>query len=177
MRTNYKRIPFSIELAKKIAKGEMKGRITTLDGREVRIVCWDKKPIEEYPIVVLAKNDYGGEMLYSFTEEGLVIHNYKNIYNLILEIPTYHKDYSNFKPYKWQSCVVRDYSSDTWRIVVCCGIDSYEVPIFYTENNSDGYYHWKKFLPLSNITKQLVGTSKSYEELCEELDQKMEKKL
>lgn len=177
VQTNYKRIPFSIELAKKIAKREIKGRIVTLDGREVRIVCWDKKPIEEYPIVVLVQNDYGGEVLYSCTEEGWVIHNHKNIYNLVIEIPTSYKDHSNFKPYKWQSCVVRDYSSDTWGIVVCCGVDSCEVPIFYTENNSDGYYHWKHFLPLSKITRQLVGTSKSYEQLCEELDQKMEKKL
>lgn len=67
--TRFKKVPFDIELAKKIANKETNGRITTLDGREVRIVCWDKKPIEEYPIVVLAQNDCGGEMLYSCTEE------------------------------------------------------------------------------------------------------------
>lgn len=72
--------------------------------------------------------------------------------------------------------MVRDYSSDTWGIVVCCGVDSFGEPIFYTADNSDGYYNWNHFLPLSKMTIQLVGTCKSYEQLCEELDQ-MEKKL
>lgn len=169
--TRFKKIPFDLELAKKITNKDVKGRIVTLEGRKVRIVCWDKKPIDRFPIVVIAQNDCEGEMLYTCTEEGLASYpNYKNRYNLIIEIPTYHKDYSNFKPYKWQSCVVRDYSSDTWRIEVCCGIDSNGVPIFYSRNNSDGYEDYKHFLPLSNITKRLIGTSNSYEDLIKELD-------
>lgn len=104
--TRFKKVPFDIELAKKITKGEIKGRIITLDGREVRIICWDKKPIDKnspsYPIVALVKNDCGGEMLNTYTEEGLATYpNYKNHYNLQIEVPTYYKDYSNFKPYKW----------------------------------------------------------------------------
>lgn len=176
--TRFKKVPFDIELAKKITKREIKGRIVTLDGREVRIVCWDKKPIEEYPIVVLATNDCGSEMLYTCTEEGLVIScpNYKNCYNLILEIPTYHKDYSNFIPQKNQLCLVRDKAPSKWDVAVCAGKDKNTGKIvFYNEHG--GTYTWEQILPLSKVTKGLIGTFKSYEQLCEELDQKMGKKL
>lgn len=176
VQTNYKRIPFNIELAKKIAKREIKGRIITLDGREVRIVCWDMKPIEEYPIVVLAQNDCGAEMMYTCTEEGLVIHNYKNIYNLILEIPTYHKDYSNFIPQKNQLCLVRDKAPSKWNVAVCARKDKNTGKILFY-NEYGGTYSWEQILPYSKITSCLIGTNKSYEQLCEELDQKMEKKL
>lgn len=178
VQTNYKRIPFNIELAKKIAKGEMKGRITTLDGREVRIVCWDKKPIEEYPIVVLAQNDCGAEMLYTCTEEGLVINcqNYKSCYNLILEIPTYYEDYSSFVIQKGQSCLVRNFSSETWVVRTYAGRDSDNTPIFISPCGKFHCY-WKYILPLSNSTECLIGTTKSYEELIKELDEETEKNL
>lgn len=166
--TRFKKVPFDIELAKKIAKGEMKGRIVTHEGREVRIVCWDKKPIEEYPIVVLAKNDHVGEMLYTCTEEGFVIHNYKNIYNLILEIPTHYKDYSNFVPQKRQPCLVRDHQDEQWDIAVCAGRNKVGDVVFYEYRCT--YQH---FLPLNKMTERLLGTSKSYEELIKELDEEM----
>lgn len=66
-RTKFKKIPFDLELAKKITNKEVKGRIVTMEGRKVRIVCWDKKPIDEramdLPIVALLQNDCEGEML------------------------------------------------------------------------------------------------------------------
>lgn len=40
--TTFKRVPFNLELAKKIASKETKGRIVTRDGRQVRIICFDK---------------------------------------------------------------------------------------------------------------------------------------
>lgn len=168
--TRFKKVPFDIELAKKIANKETNGRITTLDGREVRIVCWDKKPIEEYPIVVLAQNDCGGEMLYSCTEEGLVIHNYKNIYNLVIEIPTSYKDHSNFVPHKNQPCLVRDNAHFKWGVAVCTGKDKSTGKILFY-NEYGGTYTWGQILPLTKVTKWLIGTNKSYEQLCEELDQ------
>lgn len=169
--TRFKKVPFDIELAKKIAKGEMKGRIATLDGREVRIVCWDKKPIEEYPIVVLATNDCGSEMLFTCTEEGLVINypNYKSRYNLILEIPTYHEDYSNFVPQKFQPCLVRDRRECLWGVQVYSHSDCQDKMLFY---DKEGYViPFNYVLPLSKVTARLIGTCKSYEQLCEELDQ------
>lgn len=169
--TRFKKVPFDIELAKKITKGEMKGRITTLDGREVRIVCWDKKPIEEYPIVVLATNDCGSEMLFTCTEEGLVINypNYKSRYNLILEIPTYNEDYSNFVPQKFQPCLVRDRGECLWGVQVYSHSDCQDKMLFY---DKEGYViPFNYVLPLSKVTARLIGTCKSYEQLCEELDQ------
>lgn len=119
---NYKRIPFNVELAKKIVNGKVKGRIVTMEGRKVRIVCWDKKPIDEramdFPIVALLQNDCEGEMLNTYTEEGLAsFPNYKNRYNLIIEIPNY-KDYSNFEPKKYQPCLVRNGEDCLWGIQV-----------------------------------------------------------
>lgn len=43
MKISYKRIPFDLDKAKRITKGEMKGRIVTEDGLTARIVCFDLK--------------------------------------------------------------------------------------------------------------------------------------
>lgn len=43
MKTNYKRIPFDLDKAKRITKGEMKGQIVTEDGLTARITCFDLK--------------------------------------------------------------------------------------------------------------------------------------
>ena len=169
---NYKRIPFNVELAKKIVNGKVKGRIVTMEGRKIRIVCWDKKPIDEramdLPIVALLQNDCEGEMLNTYTEEGLASSpNYKNRYNLIIEIPTYYRDYSNFMPQKWQACIVRNFNYEVWVICVCSGKDSDGGPTFF---NTPSYHYWNYILPLNNVTERLVGTTKSYEQLIQELD-------
>lgn len=175
-RTKFKKIPFNLELAKKITNKEAKGRIVTQEGKKVRIICWDKKSVDEeaheYPIVALIQNDYNGEMSQTFTAEGAACYpNYKSRYDLIIEIPTYYRDYSNFVPMKWQPCLVRDTCSDTWRMAVCRGKDAYGIPIFYSENHSDGSCHWVHFLPISKVTERLVNTKKSYEQLIKELDE------
>lgn len=41
-RTKFKKIPFNLELAKKIMNREAKGRIVTRDGCQARIVCFDR---------------------------------------------------------------------------------------------------------------------------------------
>lgn len=168
---NYKRIPFNVELAKKIVNGKVKGRIVTMEGRKVRIVCWDKKPIDEramdFPIVALLQNDCEGEMLNTYTEEGLAsFPNYKNRYNLIIEIPNY-KDYSNFEPKKYQPCLVRNGEDCLWGIQVYSHTDYQGKKLFY-----DGCYlrQFTNVLPLSKVTERLIGTTKSYEQLIEELD-------
>lgn len=171
--TRFKKVPFDIELAKKITKGEMKGRIVTLKGKNVRIVCWDKKRNSkdalDYPIVVIAENDYDGELLYTCTKEGLASYpNYKNRYNLTIEIPTHYKDYSNFVPQKRQPCLVRDHQDEQWDIAVCAGRNKVGDVVFYEYRCT--YQH---FLPLNKMTERLLGTSKSYEELIKELDEEM----
>lgn len=42
-----KTIPFDLEMAKKIQAGEIKGRITTKDGKDVRIICTDKASTDD----------------------------------------------------------------------------------------------------------------------------------
>lgn len=168
--TRFKKVPFDIELAKKITKGEMKGRIVTHKGKNVRIVCWDKKRNSkdalDYPIVVIAENDYDGELLYTCTKEGLASYpNYKNRYNLHIEVPTYYRDYSNFEPQKWQPCLVRDNDKEDWDISVCKGRNSAGEAIFFSFGCT--YQHC---LPLSKVTERLVNTRKSYEKLLQELE-------
>nr|UWI13569.1 MAG: hypothetical protein [Bacteriophage sp.] len=168
--TTFKRVPFNLEMAKKIAKKEAKGRIVNVDGNKARIICWNKDcGNSNYPIIALVDMN-GGEQIFTFTKEGKECIGFSSYKDLCLEVPTYYKDYSNFKPCTWQPCLVRDTASDLWRVGVCCGTDSYGVPIFYSANNSDGYCHWKYFLPLTKVTECLFCTYKSYEQLIEELD-------
>ena len=167
-RTTYKRIPFDLELARKIMNKEVKGRIVTQDGHKARIICFNKEG--DFPIVGLVKNFRGVERPYTYNKEGKEFDSCMSPSDLCFEVPDYYRDYSNFKPCKWQPCLVRDTSTDLWEVGVCRGTDSNRVPIFYSRNYSDGFCHWKYFLPLSKITERLIGTTKSYEELIQELD-------
>lgn len=169
--TTFKRVPFNLELAKKIAKKEAKGRIVNVDGNKARIICWNKDcGNSNYPIIALVDMN-GGEQIFTFTKEGKECIGFNSYKDLCLEVPTYYRDYSNFVPMKWQPCLVRDTYSDTWRMAVCRGKDAYGIPIFYSENYSDGSCHWVHFLPISKVTERLVNTKKSYEELIKELDE------
>lgn len=174
-RTKFKKIPFNLELAKEITNKEVKGRIVTRDGRKIRIICTDRKDksdvIAQYSVIALVTEKDGHECEYEYLNTGrfsAVIE--ETDLDLHIEVPTYYKDYSNFKPCTWQPCLVRDTAFDLWRVGVCCGTDSYGVPIFYSANNSDGYCHWKYFLPLTKVTECLFFTYKNYEQLIEELD-------
>ncbi len=170
-RTTFKKIPFDLELAKKIANKEVKGRIVTEDNLTARIVCFDMKFGVDKILAVLV--DCGGEYEIGVrcNLDGTCRDDRKeDKFNLHIEVPTYYRDYSNFVPQRWQTCLVRDTYSDTWRMAVCRGKDAYGIPIFYSENNSDGSCHWVHFLPISKVTERLVNTKKSYEELIEELD-------
>lgn len=170
-RTKFKKIPFDLKLAKKITNKEVKGRIVTEDGLTARIVCFDMKFGVDKILAVLV--DCGGEYEIGVrcNLDGTCRDDRKeDKFNLHIEVPTYYRDYSNFVPMKWQPCLVRDTYSDTWRMAVCRGKDAYGIPIFYSENYSDGSCHWVHFLPISKVTERLVNTKKSYEELIKELD-------
>ena len=148
---------------------QTKGRIVTEDGHEVRIICYDYRHFGGKNRLVALIDLGDNEIALSYNNEGKEIDN-REKFAIHLEVPTYYKDYSNFKPCTWQSCLVRDTASDLWKVGVCCGTDSYGVPIFYSANNSDGYCHWKYFLPLTKVTECLFCTYKSYKELIKELD-------
>lgn len=172
-RTNYKRFPFSLKLAKKIMNEASNGRIVTRDGRRARIICFDRKKVEDIfdppkNIIALVETKDGGEGVFEVRDNGMILAE-ETDYDLQIEVPVY-SDYSNFVPQKWQPCLVRDFSSDKWKVTVCSGKDAYGVPIFYSVHNSDGHCHWGHSLPLSKVTARLIGTTKSYEQLIQELD-------
>lgn len=85
METNYKRIPFNLDKAKRIMKGKMKGRIVTRGGRKVRIICFDR--MGYYPIVCLAIMTDGTDILYSCSENGRNNNIYESSLDLYIEVP------------------------------------------------------------------------------------------
>lgn len=167
--TSFKRIPFNLALAKKITNKEVKGRIVTKDGRNAKILCWDMQWYGTHRLVALVE-DGKKEIAISCYLNGKRIDEVYNwdSFDLYLEMPTYYKDYSNFKPSKWQKCLVRDYKEIFWGVLVCAGKNSVGDVVFFGANGkmyACGYY-----LPLSKETERLIGTTKSYEELIQELD-------
>lgn len=171
MKTNYKRITFDLDKAKRITKGEIKGRIVTRAGHQVRIICFDKNGWHSsYPIVALIQVEPTDERIYTFSKEGIYNTNDESSFDLMIEVPTYYNDYSNFKPCKWQSCLVRDYDNTLWIVRAYVGRNKVGDCLF--SDNNGGAYTWKHYLPLSDITVKLIGTRKSYDELIQELDAK-----
>lgn len=167
-RTKFKKIPFDIELAKKIAQNEAKGRIMTEDNLHARIVCFDMKYGGSKIIAVLVDcGDY--EIGVRCDLDGTCRDLRKeDKFNLHIEVPTYYKDYSNFEPQKWQPCLVRENEDEIWLLQVSKGKRCDDGVLFYCPDGSPNV--WRHCLPLSKATQRLIGTTKSYEELLQELD-------
>lgn len=172
-RTTFKRVPFNLELAKKITNVEVKGHIVTRDGRQARIICFDRKEYEDIfdppkNIVALVTNKDGSEGVFSFRDDGMILLNEETDYDLQIEVPTYYRDYSNFVPQKWQPCLVRDDDNKPWSVLACAGKNTDGDVLFYGPGRTK--YTWRHVLPLSKVTERLIGTTKSYEQLIKELD-------
>lgn len=101
METKYVRVPFDVELAKKITNGEVEGKIVTRDGTNARIICFDRED-ERLPIVGLVKVEAvevgdvkleGGEMICPFHLDGMdgrrKFSCHGNPNDLMLEVPEY----------------------------------------------------------------------------------------
>lgn len=88
-------IPFDVELAKEIQAGTKPGKITTRDGRDARIVCWDMKD-SLYPIVALTTFAEGHEDCDTYSSNGCWREgvNICDNYDLVLQVPewTQYKD-------------------------------------------------------------------------------------
>lgn len=82
------KVPFEVELAKKIANGEVDGRIVTRDGSKARIVCWDKKSDSIYNIVALLDVNTG-ELIFTYTVNGFEVVDRESDNDLMLEVPEY----------------------------------------------------------------------------------------
>lgn len=166
--TRFKKIPFDLELAKKITNKEAKGRIVTDDGLIARIVCFDLKYAGSKILAALVDcGDY--EIGLRCDLDGTCCESRKeDKFNLHLEVPTYYKDYSNFKPQKWQPCLVREGDDEPWNVLACAGKNTDGDVLFYGPGRTK--YTWRHVLPLSKVTERLIGTRKNYEQLMQELD-------
>lgn len=82
-------VPFNVEKAKRITNGEIEGRIITRDGRDARIICWDRNN-ETYPIVVLVpdEEDRIEDSLF-FTENGTYYEEGETNDDLFIQLPEY----------------------------------------------------------------------------------------
>lgn len=86
METKMIRMPFEVELAKRIQGRECEGKIVTRDGRNVRVICWDRK--NNRPIIALT--DYGDdELCGSYLINGRLDEKHEEDPDIMLEIPEY----------------------------------------------------------------------------------------
>ena len=85
MEIKYITIPFDLERAKRINSGEEQGKIVTRVGRNVRIVCWDRKDID--CIVALIETEDGVEHLVGCNSKGDYISSSESEYDLFLSVP------------------------------------------------------------------------------------------
>lgn len=117
-----KTIPFDLETAKKIQAGEIKGRITTKDGKDVRIICTDKASTDDdnrTQIVCLVR--FGAREILSINdpntgecwdvEDGRPQHIVLEVYDTELEMVAETQRY-HFKPF--DKVLARDNNSCPW---------------------------------------------------------------
>ena len=121
-----KTIPFDLETAKKIQAGEIAGRITTKDGKDVRIICTDKSSTDDYnktQIVCLIR--LGARELVSIhdpnTGQCWDIEGNK-AQHLVLEVPDTHPQFKvgdkvRVRPNDTHSHFVKQYANSIGKIV------------------------------------------------------------
>lgn len=81
-------VPFDVEMANKITNGEVNGNIVTRDGRNARVICWDKKSDSIYNIVALLDEKIM-ERILTYTIKGYEVDGKDSDNDLMLEIPEY----------------------------------------------------------------------------------------
>lgn len=149
MEKTYKRVPFDIELAKKIQSGEVEGKIKTRNGEDARIVAWDRKNEHHTPITALV--DYGEkESTIYYSENGEYDFGNNTHNDLVLEVPD---NKPLFKPF--DKVLARDYDRDTW----CVEIYSHPA------RNGDHYCiggMWHQVIPFEG-NEHLLGTTNNPE--------------
>lgn len=172
----YKRQFFNIVTAKKINDKKLCGQIETNGGLKTRILAWDCTSKDGYPIVaaVCDPNKYK-ERICFYSEEGVISDTTTDgrFRQLYLKLPLDYVDYSNYKPKKYESCLVKAhvnaFGSFAWFIAACAGYDKSNKPIFY-ENSDNGnepniFDSHQGYLPLNEDTLRLYGTIMDYEDL------------
>ena len=169
MEIKLKRVPFNIELAKKITDGKIKGA-KIIDGlnRSVRILNFNLKG--KFPIAAVISLEDITEAVYCFTNNGTFNEYTNDEKNLQILVPVHYNDYSNFVPQKWQPCLVRNLTDLPWIIRVATGeyTESNKPYFFDSLPDLKGIERHDYYLPLSKLTIKLLGSRKSYEQLLEE---------
>lgn len=80
------KVPFEVEMAKRIQNGEVEGKVVTRDGQSVRIVCFDAK--QDDPVVALISYD-NAERVKSYAKDGIIFEGDTCPNDLMLEVPEY----------------------------------------------------------------------------------------
>lgn len=90
MESNLIKVPFDLEIAKRITNGEINGKIVTRTGDNVRIICFDwESTDEELPIIGLARNNKY-ELMHFYNRIGYTNKDgLESKFDLFLEIPEY----------------------------------------------------------------------------------------
>lgn len=167
MRKNLtKIIPFDIKKAKRIMNGEMKGVITDGLGRKARIVATDVAG--EQPILALVTSDEGRELMLRYNADGTYfLDGCSHAKNLRIVVNSRFKDYSNFTPSLFQSCLAREGKGHVWKVCVFLGKTTYGSMMFLMSDNEE--YEFPEYLPLSKDTYGLIDSTSSYNDYISEL--------
>lgn len=147
METKMIRIPFEVELAKKISNGEVKGRIVTRDGRSVRIICWDRKGVN--PIVALIEQQNGEEVSY-YPKNG----SWETDEYIMLEVSE-EKPKCEFKPF--DRVLARNASFHQW------GARFFD-RMFEGDYACTDSLVYKQCIPYNEQTAHLLGTTDNFED-------------
>ena len=105
METKMITIPFEVEKAKKIQAGEEPGKIVTREGRNARVVCWDRHD-DTYPIIALFwSKERINEVCKTYRNNGCFFENgEENQYDLTLQVP----EWTQFKDGDMIVCEIDD---------------------------------------------------------------------
>ena len=87
MTTKYVKIPFNVDIARKVTLGEIDGKILTNEGYDAKIICWNSG---YYPFVLIALTTINGLTRPEFyTLSGEIRPPFCNKENLSIEVPEY----------------------------------------------------------------------------------------
>lgn len=165
---------FNVSTAKKIADEKLYGHIRTKSGYNVRIVDWKFCGRDGYTLVgAIWLREKGVEILQRYNIKGIAENSQNADLDLVLFVPHDYIDYSDYVPTKYESCVTFNNLSSfpCWSIEVCAkSLDKENKikPTFFVFDYTKGVMHTEArniYLPLTDITFQLLGTFMTYEEL------------
>lgn len=135
------RVPFDLEMAKRIQKNECEGKVVTRGGLRVRIVCFDMKSDDR--VVALVQDEFK-ESVYTYTPDGLLVLNGENKYDLMLEVPEYmtFKDGDIYKTELGGIAIYNDnYKARNYSTPYYVGIRNDNILVFHKEDSDSGFGH------------------------------------